>query len=209
MQPNYIEIKEYSQWPTSSKRRNVTAAPMPMKPRTRSTTASRIERACGLDHNRSEQQVSAVCWACLELEPTEGAGSRWVPRPGALTLDDEDDVDVLAKIFALKAVEGYAPVPGDIVKDCRDHQMRESGELAQVVITREAFACNATHWHTFASDEIYWRVFDRTCELLNELSKNIEGLWWLDPEPELPFDADPPHVEIRKDENRPPSKRCV
>jgi hypothetical protein len=166
-----------------------------------------IARANDFKDCPHSERDAAMSLAAIMLESKEGVASHWVPRADALTLEAEDDIETLAEITARKAIVGYEPVPSDIVKDCdRSGSMCESGELAQVTLTREAFASNASHWHTFASDEVYWQVFDRACELLNELGQNIESLWWPDQEPELPFDAEPPVTIVSAERGERPSQ---
>jgi hypothetical protein len=105
---------------------------------------------------------------------------RWVPRTKALSLDDEDDIETLAKIIARKAIEGYVPVPYYIVKEIeRNSDMLESEELVANILDSD----------TFTSEVIFQHVFDAVRTIIDEWDESNGGLWWPKIEPE-PLEGD-------------------
>ena len=63
-----------------------------------------------------ELDAAAITLACIELEPTEGAASRWIPRIDALDPNNKEDVELLATITARKAIINHEPVPYEFLE---------------------------------------------------------------------------------------------
>jgi hypothetical protein len=155
-----------------------------------------IVRANTLPFDR-ELDAAAITLACIELEPTEGAASRWIPRIDALDPNNKEDVELLATITARKAIINHEPVPYEFLE-----KIGEGGEwwdtsfdLIDAVLAPEVPVPEAT----------YAMVFDRAVELLNAWSGDANGFWWrtTEPEPELPFDGDPPLTIISTEKDAP------
>jgi hypothetical protein len=137
-----------------------------------------IIRANGLPfgYEKSDLYDEAVISACVMLEPAEGVMLSWVPRTNKLSIDANDDIETLAKIFAHKAIAGYEPVPYHITKEVRPNSnMFESGELVANILDSD----------DFTSEVIFQRVFDATCAIVDEWNASNGGLWWPKTEPDL------------------------